>query len=82
MLQYDNIIDKMALTLYEMFNGAANGLTVEHFKMVAANGLFQAMEVNSASNNNFKNLYLEFVSKYQSKDAELKSKSLKIFGCG
>ena len=57
MLDYYKIIDKIATTPYEMFNGAANGLTVEHFKMVAANGLFQAMEVNAASNSNFKNLY-------------------------
>ena len=48
MLKYDNIIDKMALTLNEMFNGAANGLTVEHFKMVAANGLFTVMENHQA----------------------------------
>jgi len=81
MIEYDKIIDKMALSLFQQFNGESNGLTIDHFKMVAANGLFEAMEANAASNNNFKNLYLEFKSKYESKDAELKAKKLKLSGC-
>jgi hypothetical protein len=64
MLEYEKIIDKMAMALYEMFNGAANGLTVDHFKMVAANGLFTAMETHSSPKPGFNTLYGYFENKY------------------
>jgi hypothetical protein len=81
MIEYDKIIDKMATTLFEMFNGSANGLTVDHFKMAAAVGLFPAMQANAATNNNFNNLYLEFKTKFGAKEIELNRKNLKLPGC-
>jgi len=82
MLQYENIIDKMALALYQMFDGAANGLSIDHFKMTAANGLFEAMEKNAATNSEFSNLYHEFRTKYEQKGADMQAKNLKLKGCG
>lgn len=67
MLEYENIIDKMAQSLFEMFNGKANGLTVDHFKLAAANGLFGVMEHTASTNPNFNKLYGEFISKYEAK---------------
>ncbi|MEZ4909689.1 MAG: hypothetical protein R2774_02390 [Saprospiraceae bacterium] len=82
MLEYDKIIDKMALTLFEMFNGAANGLTVDHFKMAAANGLFDAMQHHQAPDYPEHNtLYGYFKDKYEVLGNILNSKNLKLAGC-
>lgn len=82
MLEYDKIIDKIALTLFEMFNGKANGLTVDHFKLAAANGLFEAMQHHQApENSGFNTLRGYFENKYQNLGAILNSKKLKLVGC-
>lgn len=80
MLEYEKIIDKMAMALYEMFNGAANGLTVDHFKMVAATGLFTAMEITAYKVDKFDLKYGAFVKKYEPLALDLKQKNLTL-GC-
>lgn len=82
MLEYDKIIDKMALTLFEMFNGKANGLTVDHFKLAAANGLFIAMGYHQSPDYPKHNtLYGYFKDKYEALGIILNKKNLKLTGC-
>jgi hypothetical protein len=50
--------------------------------MTAANGLFETMKKNAATNSEFSNLYHEFRTKYEQKGADMQAKNLKLEGCG
>jgi len=80
MLSYENIIDKQAKALFEIFKGQSNGLTKQHFYLVAAGGLFYAMEQHNSSVPGFNTLYGEFINKYEPLYNFLKTKNLSI-GC-
>jgi hypothetical protein len=80
MLEYDSIIDKIANALYNIYNGESFGLSINHFKWKAANGLFYAMELHSASVPGFYNLYGEFKAEFESLNMELDELTLSL-GC-
>lgn len=80
MIEFENIINKMAETLYNIFNGGAHGLTIDHFKLTAANGMFTAMEYTSYKVEGFDLKYGDFISRYASQNAIMHGKQLSI-GC-
>ncbi|MBK8622771.1 MAG: hypothetical protein IPN79_13700 [Saprospiraceae bacterium] len=80
MIEYEKIIDKMALTLFNMFNGSTHGLTIDHFKLSAATGLFNAMSFHQSPDPQFTTLLAYFQDKYGEKSNILKSKNLNL-GC-
>lgn len=80
MIKYQEIMRPLAESLFILFDGESNGLTVDHFMMSAANGLFYAMELHGSNDPNFNTLYSDFTNQYSSLSSELNNLNLSL-GC-
>ena len=80
MIEYENIIDNLAEALFNMFAGSQHNLTIDHFKMAAANGLFGAMEIHASDSEEFNSLYGQFTNNYSELSEDLNDLNLGL-GC-
>lgn len=66
--------------MFQMFSGSLHYLTVDHFMMVAANGLFFAMTSFGSDDSDLPNLNSEFTILYSGLTEELNDLDLGL-GC-